>query len=52
MDTIIVVSEARKHFGSTVALDGLSFSVTPGNVTGFGLLDRNPYQNAPSSAGP
>jgi len=35
MDATIAVSEARKAFGSTVALDGLSFSVTPGSVTGF-----------------
>ena len=25
----------RKRFGETVALDGLSFAVTPGSVTGF-----------------
>ena len=35
MDATIAVSDARKHFGPTVALDGLSFCVTPGNVTGF-----------------
>jgi ABC-2 type transport system ATP-binding protein len=31
----IEVAGARKRFGSTLALDGLSFSVSPGDVTGF-----------------
>jgi ABC-2 type transport system ATP-binding protein len=35
METTIEVSGLRKRFGSTVALDGMSFSVTPGQVTGF-----------------
>jgi ABC-2 type transport system ATP-binding protein len=35
MDAIIGVTGLRKRFGQTVALDGLSFTVTPGNVTGF-----------------
>jgi ABC-2 type transport system ATP-binding protein len=35
MDATIEVINLRKHFGQTVALDGLSFSVTPGQVTGF-----------------
>jgi ABC-2 type transport system ATP-binding protein len=34
-DATIVVSGLRKRFGQTVALDGLSFTVTPGIVTGF-----------------
>jgi|HubBroStandDraft_3_1064219.scaffolds.fasta_scaffold00322_9 ABC-2 type transport system ATP-binding protein len=33
--TTIEVSGLRKRFGSTVALDGMSFSVLPGQVTGF-----------------
>jgi ABC-2 type transport system ATP-binding protein len=35
MDAIIEVTGLRKRFGQTLALDGLSFTVTPGNVTGF-----------------
>jgi ABC-2 type transport system ATP-binding protein len=35
MDATIEVSGVRKRFGQTVALDGLSFTVTPGSVTGF-----------------
>jgi len=35
METTIEVSGLRKRFGSTLALDGLSFTVTPGEVTGF-----------------
>jgi ABC-2 type transport system ATP-binding protein len=35
MEATIEVTGLRKRFGSTVALDGLSFTVTPGNVTGF-----------------
>ncbi|HLH27658.1 MAG TPA: ATP-binding cassette domain-containing protein [Acidimicrobiales bacterium] len=39
MDTMdeatIEVSAAHKRYGEAVALDGLSFTVTPGNVTGF-----------------
>jgi ABC-2 type transport system ATP-binding protein len=35
MDAAIEVSSVRKRFGSTVALDGLSFTVAPGQVTGF-----------------
>src|ERR1700690_3990015 len=31
----IEVAGARKRFGSALALDGLSFSVSPGDVTGF-----------------
>ena len=34
-DTGIEVTGLRKRFGPTLALDGLSFSVAPGNVTGF-----------------
>jgi ABC-2 type transport system ATP-binding protein len=34
-DATIVVSGLRKRFGETVALDGLSFTVQPGTVTGF-----------------
>jgi ABC-2 type transport system ATP-binding protein len=35
MEATIDVSGLRKRFGHTVALDGLTFTVTPGNVTGF-----------------
>jgi ABC-2 type transport system ATP-binding protein len=35
MDATIEVTGLRKRFGQTVALDGLSFIVTPGQVTGF-----------------
>lgn len=31
----VVVTGLRKRFGPTVALDGLSFTVAPGEVTGF-----------------
>ncbi|MEW9528243.1 ABC transporter ATP-binding protein [Microbispora sp. NPDC049125] len=35
MEATIEVSGLRKRFGPTVALDGMSFSVQPGHVTGF-----------------
>src|ERR1700727_2355999 len=35
MDATIEVNAVRKRFGSTLALDGLSFRVEPGSVTGF-----------------
>jgi ABC-2 type transport system ATP-binding protein len=35
MEATIDVSGARKRFGRTVALDGLTFTVKPGEVTGF-----------------
>ena len=35
MQTTIEVNELRKRFGPTIALDGMSFSVQPGQVTGF-----------------
>ena len=35
MDATIEVTGLSKRFGSTVALDGISFTVTPGSVTGF-----------------
>ena len=35
MEVGIEVTGLRKRFGHTLALDGLSFAVTPGNVTGF-----------------
>ncbi len=35
MNTTIEVSGLRKTFGPTVALDGMSFTVLPGQVTGF-----------------
>ena len=35
MEAAIEVSGLRKHFGPTVALDGMTFSVQPGQVTGF-----------------
>jgi ABC-2 type transport system ATP-binding protein len=34
-DATIEVSGLRKRFGQTVALDGVSFTVAPGTVTGF-----------------
>jgi ABC-2 type transport system ATP-binding protein len=34
-DMTIVVSGLRKRFGPTTALDGMSFTVRPGQVTGF-----------------
>src|SRR6266545_8190350 len=34
-DATIVVSGLRKRFGPTIALDGMSFTVAPGQVTGF-----------------
>src|SRR5690606_33027328 len=33
--TMIEATELSKHFGSTVAVDRLSFTVRPGQVTGF-----------------
>src|ERR1700719_925296 len=35
MEATIEVSGLRKRFGPTVALDGMSFTVAPGQVTGF-----------------
>ncbi len=35
MEASIEVSGLRKRFGSTVALDGMTFTVSPGQVTGF-----------------
>jgi ABC-2 type transport system ATP-binding protein len=35
MEATIEVSELHKRYGPTVALDGLSFTVRPGSVTGF-----------------
>lgn len=35
MESTLEVSGLRKRFGQTVALDGMSFTVTPGHVTGF-----------------
>ena len=35
MEATIEVSDLRKRFGSAVALDGMSFTVGPGQVTGF-----------------
>jgi ABC-2 type transport system ATP-binding protein len=35
MEATIAVSGLRKRFGPTLALDGLSFTVAPGGVTGF-----------------
>jgi ABC-2 type transport system ATP-binding protein len=32
---MITVNELRKRFGATVALDGMTFTVRPGQVTGF-----------------
>jgi ABC-2 type transport system ATP-binding protein len=35
MQAIIEVQNLRKRYGSTVAVDGLTFTVSPGQVTGF-----------------
>src|SRR6266849_7348223 len=35
MEATIEVSGLRKRFGPTLALDGMSFAVAPGQVTGF-----------------
>jgi ABC-2 type transport system ATP-binding protein len=35
MEATIEVTGLRKRFGSTVALDGMTFTVAPGKVTGF-----------------
>src|SRR5579872_431187 len=35
MEATIEVSGLRKRFGPTTALDGMSFTVEPGQVTGF-----------------
>ena len=35
MEATIELAGLRKRFGQTVAVDGLSFTVTPGQVTGF-----------------
>src|SRR5580700_2201375 len=35
MEATIEVSGLRKRFGSVLALDGMSFTVAPGQVTGF-----------------
>jgi ABC-2 type transport system ATP-binding protein len=35
VEAAIEINAVRKRFGHTVALDGLSFTVKPGNVTGF-----------------
>src|ERR1700732_2802641 len=35
METTIEVAELRKRFGSTLALDGMTFTVSSGQVTGF-----------------
>jgi ABC-2 type transport system ATP-binding protein len=35
MEATIEIRDVRKRFGQTVALDGISFTVRPGSVTGF-----------------
>jgi ABC-2 type transport system ATP-binding protein len=35
MNATIEVTGLRKHFGPTLALDGMTFTVAPGQVTGF-----------------
>jgi ABC-2 type transport system ATP-binding protein len=35
MESTIEVADLRKRYGHTVALDGMSFTVRPGHVTGF-----------------
>jgi ABC-2 type transport system ATP-binding protein len=34
-DATIEVAGLRKRFGPTLALDGMTFTVAPGQVTGF-----------------
>src|ERR1700680_247402 len=35
METTIEVAGLRKRFGRTLALDGMTFTVSPGQITGF-----------------
>ena len=35
METTIEVAGLRKRFGSTLALDGMTFTVSSGHITGF-----------------
>jgi ABC-2 type transport system ATP-binding protein len=35
MQTTIEVSGLHKRFGPAIALDGMTFTVSPGQVTGF-----------------
>jgi ABC-2 type transport system ATP-binding protein len=35
METAIEVAGLRRRFGPTLALDGMTFTVSPGQVTGF-----------------
>jgi ABC-2 type transport system ATP-binding protein len=35
MEATIEVTDLRKRFGSTLALDGMTFQIAPGQVTGF-----------------
>jgi ABC-2 type transport system ATP-binding protein len=35
MEATIEISNLRKRFGATVALDGMTFTVAPGEITGF-----------------
>jgi ABC-2 type transport system ATP-binding protein len=35
METTIEVAGLRKRFGPVLALDGMTFTVSPGQVTGF-----------------
>jgi ABC-2 type transport system ATP-binding protein len=35
LDATIEVNGLRKRFGPTLALDGMTFTVQPGQVTGF-----------------
>jgi ABC-2 type transport system ATP-binding protein len=35
MEETIEVTGLRKRFGTTLALDGMTFTVQPGQVTGF-----------------
>jgi hypothetical protein len=38
MEAAIEVAGLRKWFGPTLALDGMTFTVSPGQVTGVGRL--------------
>ena len=41
---MIEVTELRKRYGATQSLDGMTFSVRPGQVTGFVAGPRMRYR--------
>ena len=50
MQATIDVRGLRKSFGPTLALDGMTFTVTPGQVTGF-IGPNGPRSGRPFPAG-